>query len=46
MIEESVKTEERRDRDSNPGWACTHSGFQDRRLKPLGHPSGLKESII
>src|SRR3990167_1841194 len=26
--------------DSNPRWACTHAGFQDRCLKPLGHPSG------
>ena len=26
-------------RDSNPRWACTHAGFQDRCLKPLGHPS-------
>ncbi len=26
-------------RDSNPRWAETHTGFQDRRLKPLGHPS-------
>jgi hypothetical protein len=27
--------------DSNPRWACTHAGFQDRCLKPLGHPSIL-----
>ena len=26
--------------DSNPRWAFTHGGFQDRCLKPLGHPSG------
>jgi mRNA-degrading endonuclease toxin of MazEF toxin-antitoxin module len=25
--------------DSNPRWASTHGGFQDRCLKPLGHPS-------
>ena len=25
--------------DSNPRWAFTHDGFQDRCLKPLGHPS-------
>ncbi len=25
--------------DSNPRWALTHGGFQDRCLKPLGHPS-------
>jgi hypothetical protein len=30
----------RREWDSNPRWACTHAGFQDRCLKPLGHPSG------
>ena len=26
-------------RDSNPWWTLAHSGFQDRRLRPLGHPS-------
>lgn len=26
-------------RDSNPRWDFSHSGFQDRRLRPLGHPS-------
>ena len=26
-------------RDSNPRWGLTHAGFQDRCLKPLGHPS-------
>ena len=25
--------------DSNPRWSCPHGGFQDRCLKPLGHPS-------
>ncbi|CVI16864.1 hypothetical protein AGR1A_Cc30301 [Agrobacterium fabacearum CFBP 5771] len=25
--------------DSNPRYALTHAGFQDRFLKPLGHPS-------
>ncbi len=25
--------------DSNPRWAFTHGGFQDRCLQPLGHPS-------
>ena len=25
--------------DSNPRYPCGHSGFQDRCLKPLGHPS-------
>ena len=31
--------------DSNPRWACTHGGFQDRCLKPLGHPSILAMSL-
>lgn len=26
--------------DSNLRWTRAHSGFQDRRLRPLGHPSG------
>ena len=26
-------------RDSNPRYPCEHVGFQDRCLKPLGHPS-------
>ena len=30
--------------DSNPRWACTHAGFQDRCLKPLGHPSSRRRS--
>ena len=30
--------------DSNPRWACTHAGFQDRCLKPLGHPSDQREA--
>jgi hypothetical protein len=30
----------RRRRDSNPRCPLGHSGFQDRRLKPLGHSSG------
>jgi hypothetical protein len=25
--------------DSNPRYRCRHDGFQDRFLKPLGHPS-------
>ncbi len=25
--------------DSNPRYGCPHGGFQDRCLKPLGHPS-------
>lgn len=27
--------------DSNPRWALTHGGFQDRCLKPLGHLSAV-----
>src|SRR5688500_19394859 len=30
----------RRERDSNPRAPFGANGFQDRRLKPLGHPSG------
>jgi site-specific DNA recombinase len=30
--------------DSNPRNACTFGGFQDRCLKPLGHPSGWSSS--
>ena len=30
---------ERRERDSNPRPDYSGSDFQDRRLKPLGHPS-------
>ena len=29
----------RRERDSNPRYGSPYSGFQDRRLKPLGHLS-------
>ena len=32
--------------DSNPRCACTHGGFQDRCLKPLGHPSGAERTLI
>ena len=32
--------------DSNPRNACTLGGFQDRCLKPLGHPSKLVLCII
>ena len=34
----------RRGRDSNPGWALTHDGFQDRCIQPLCHPSGVSEA--
>jgi hypothetical protein len=30
--------------DSNPRYACTYGGFQDRCLKPLGHPSQLRRT--
>lgn len=33
----------RRARDSNPRWAQTHNGFQDRRIKPLCQPSGTPD---
>ena len=29
----------RRGWDSNPRWNCSHTGFRDQRLKPLGHLS-------
>src|SRR6185312_11121569 len=33
--------------DSNPRYPCRHAGFQDRCLKPLGHPSGTEcQSLI
>src|SRR4029077_13481579 len=35
----------RKEWDSNPRWACVHGGFQDRCLKPLGHPSIRLESL-
>ena len=28
-----------------PPRACAHTGFQDRRLQPLGHPSGLDITV-
>src|SRR5215470_8298714 len=31
--------------DSNPRESCPSAGFQDRCLKPLGHPSGADKSI-
>src|SRR3954469_23826638 len=30
--------------DSNPRYPCGHAGFQDRCLKPLGHPSSSAAS--
>lgn len=37
----SLQTPEywRMGRDSNPRWSCPHNGFQDRRNRPLCHPS-------
>src|SRR3954447_3498865 len=32
----------REGRDSNPGASCPANGFQDRRLRPLGHPPGCR----
>ncbi len=32
--------------DSNPRYAFTHAGFQDRCLQPLGHPSSNSLSDI
>ena len=40
-----LKTLWRRDRDSNPGYAHTHAGFQDRCLKPT-RPSLLGTIVI
>jgi hypothetical protein len=36
----------RRGRDSNPRWAFTQSGFQDRRDRPLCHLSASDESRV
>src|SRR6185503_16866325 len=33
----------RRGRDSNPRWPLSQSGFQDRRVRPLCHPSASRE---
>ena len=35
----AVQTEWRRERDSNPRYPLRYSGFQDRLIKPLSHPS-------
>src|SRR5688572_13076709 len=37
------KRDWRRERDSNPRNPSGFNGFQDRRLKPLGHLSSLRE---
>lgn len=31
--------------DSNPRYPCGHAGFQDRCLKPLGHPSQQRIAV-
>ena len=36
----------RRDRDSNPGYPCGYSGFQDRCDRPLCHLSGADAMVI
>jgi hypothetical protein len=36
-------TDWRRGWDSNPRDPFRSNGFQDRRLQPLGHPSGLSK---
>ena len=35
----ATQTEWRRERDSNPRYPLRYSGFQDRLIKPLSHPS-------
>ena len=40
QIPEILSSNWRRGWDSNPRYACTHDGFQDRSIKPLWHPSG------
>src|SRR4051812_47171503 len=37
---------EREDRDSNPGETFAPNGFQDRRLRPLGHPPGVSVPVL
>ena len=37
----------RRDRDSNPGWSCPHTGFRDQPIQPLWHlSSGGRRGVI
>ena len=36
----------RREWDSNPRYSRPYSGFQDRRLRPLGHPSWFNSISI
>jgi hypothetical protein len=39
MVERNESEKKRMGQDSNLRWTHAHSGFQDRRLRPLGHPS-------
>ena len=39
--QETTATAWRKGWDSNPRYPCRHAGFQDRCLKPLGHPSSF-----
>src|SRR5262249_28019571 len=41
-----VSEDWRRGGDSNPRARFRANGFQDRRLKPLGHPSALRDSQV
>lgn len=43
---ESIRLGWRRDRDSNPGDHCWPNGFQDRRIRPLCHPSTFCLKIL
>ena len=36
---------ERMGRDSNPRYGFPYSSFQDCRLRPLGHPSGVAVTL-
>ena len=36
----------RRERDSNPRYPFRYNGFQDRRIKPLCHPSADREPAL
>ena len=40
-----LRVPRRMGRDSNPRWTFAHAGFQDRCLKPLGHPSKIIATV-
>ena len=40
ILQNKINGLRRKGWDSNPRYPCGHAGFQDRCLKPLGHPSG------